>query len=311
MYTVALILLAWLGANLLHAAWVGSRRHFWEKGLRRGADGLLPDAAAFTVGRGPVAVLLIHGFADTPYIWKRMAERLAATGTFTCRAMRLPGSAVPALQAKQQSLDLWRQAVDAELFRLQSAHATVWAVGHSLGGALALEAALRTPDWVDGVAALAPMIEVSHRRSPLLPPSVWFHLARVTLGLSPTFEACFSAEGAAVDDPAFTYTRDRFIPFCVYRGLFQLVRALRRQAPRLTRPVFAATAEYDSVIDTPAALRWLEGCPGPKAIHPLADIGHVIPLEIGWQALTDDLAAFILRQLPPKNVTPLPQPADD
>lgn len=259
----------------------------------RDTDGLLPDAAAYTVGDGPVAILFIHGFADTPYIWKRMAERLAATGGFTCRAMRLPGSVVPARQAKQQSLARWRQAIDDELVRLQTAHAAVWIAGHSMGGALALDAALRTPDRVDGVAVLAPMIAVSRKRSPLLPPGVWFRIARVALCLSPTFESCFSADGVAVDDPAFTYTRDRFIPFCVYRGLFQLIRSNRDRAACLTQPVFAATAERDSVIDTPAALRWLSDCPGPKEIHAHTDIGHVIPLEVGWQALTDDLAAFI------------------
>jgi len=289
------ILLAWLGINGLHAAWVESRRYFWEKRIRRDSDGLLPDAAAYTVGSGPVALLFIHGFADTPYIWKRMAGRLADTGTFTCRAMRLPGSAEPAMQAKHQSLGLWREAVDAELSRLQNAHASVWIIGHSMGGALALDAALRMPDRVAGVATLAPMIAVSRRRSPLLPPSVWFRIARVALCLSPTFESCFNAKGEAVDDPAFTYTRDRFIPFCVYCGVFELVRSNRDRSARLTQPVFAVTAERDSVIDTPSALRWLAACPGPKEIRALTDIGHVIPLEIGWQSITDDLATFILR----------------
>jgi alpha-beta hydrolase superfamily lysophospholipase len=299
MITLAFIFLAWLGINALHASWVETRRFFWEKRVTRDVNGLLPDAAAFTVGSGPVALLLIHGFADTPRIWKRMAERLAATGTFTCRALRLPGSAEPAPQAKRQSLEHWRQAVDEEIDALRAAHASVWVVGHSMGAALALDAALRTPDKLGGVATFAPLIEVSRRRSPLLPPGVWFRIARVALGLSPTFESCFSADGVAVDDPTVTYTRDRFIPFSVYVGLFQLIRSNRSQAPRLTRPVFAVAAERDSVIDTPAALRWLAACPGRKEVRTLADIGHVIPLEIGWQSLTDDLAAFI-RECPPR-----------
>ncbi len=289
---------AWLGVNLLHAAWVETRRFFWERRLVRNPDGLLPGAASFTAGTGPVAILFIHGFADTPYIWKRIADRLAATGDFTCRAMLLPGSAAFASQAKHQSLDLWRKAIDAELFRLHASHTFVWVIGHSLGGALALDAALRTTDRVDGLAILAPMIEVSHKRSPLLPAGVWFRLARVALALSPTFESCFSSAGAAVDDPAFTYTRDRFIPFCVYSGLFELIGCNRDKATRLTQPVFAVTSERDSVVDTPAALRWLDNCPGKKEIRALTDTGHVIPLEFGWQALTDDIAAFILKQSP-------------
>ena len=163
-----------------------------------------------------------------------------------------------------------------------------------MGAALALDAALRRPATTAGVAALAPLIEVSNRRSPLLPPAVWFRLATIALCLSPNFESCFSSEGVAVDDPSFTYTRDRFIPFSVYRGLFELIRSNRKRAEQLACPLFAATAEYDKVVDSPAALRWFSACRSPIRLRSLAQIGHVIPLEIGWQLLTDDLAGFIL-----------------
>lgn len=296
MHTLTSLLSLWLIANLLHAAWVCLRRYGWERSIVRDADGLLPDAREFTTGKGPVALLLIHGFADTPRIWKRLADRLADSGTFTCRAMRLPGCAQPSALAKGQSLAQWRDAVDREIDRLHTAHRNVWVLGHSMGAALALDAALRRPDAVGGVAAFAPLIDVSRSRSPVLPAAVWFKLATVALALSPTFESCFSATGVAVDDPAFTYTRDRFIPFCVYRGLFKLIRSNRHRANRIACPVFAAASERDSVVDTPAALRWLSVCPGVKRIKTYADIGHVIPLENGWQALTDGLAAFIREQ---------------
>ena len=294
MHTLLAILCPWIGVNLLHAAWAGSRRFFWERRFTRDTDGLLPGAAAYSEGRGPVPVLFIHGFADTPHIWKRVTARLAATGFFTCRAMRLPGSAEPARQARHQSLARWREAVDREIDALRPAHGKLWIAAHSMGAALAIDAALRRPDDVAGLVLLAPLIHVSKRRSPLLPPAVWFQLARVTLALSPTFESCFSADGVAVDDPSFTYRRDRFIPFCVYRGLFQLVRSNSKRAADIKQPLFAITAERDSVVDTLAALRWLAGCGGPREIQPRTDIGHVIPLEIGWQTLTDDIAAFVL-----------------
>ena len=296
MHTLLTLLGLWLAANLLHTAWLQTRRYCWERRIARDADGLLPRAAAFSAGEGPTALLLIHGFADTPRIWKRMADRLAASGTVTSRAMRLPGSGETATQARHQSLALWRQAVDEELDRLCATHSTVWIAGHSMGGALALDAALRRPEAVAGVAVFAPMIEVSRRRSPLLAPAVWFRLASWTLFLSPTFESCFSADGVAADDPSFTYARDRFIPFCVYRGLFELICANRSRAACLACPVFAVTSGRDSVVDTPAALRWLSCCKGPKRLRTLTDIGHVIPLENGWQSLADNLVDFIREQ---------------
>lgn len=296
-YTFIILLFLWLIANAAHTAWVETRRFFWEKRIMRRPDGLLPGAASFRVGDGPVAVLFIHGFADTPCVWQRMAKRLAAKGPFTCRALRLTGSAEPAARAKKQSLQLWRAQIADELVRLRETHTEVWLAGHSMGGALALDAALRHPDMVAGVAAFAPLITVSRKRSPLLPPDVWFRIARVALCLSPTFESPFSADGVAADDPSFTYKRDRFIPFCVYRGLFELIRSNCGQAGRFQKPLFAVTAGHDSVVDTAASLRWLAGCPGPKEIRELPDTGHVIPLEPGWESLTDGLAVFIQKSI--------------
>ena len=298
MLTLAILVSLWLTLNLVHGLWVGVRRQLWEQRIRRESNGLLPDADAYRIGNGPIALLFIHGFADTPCIWKRITRRLAATEAFTCRAMRLPGSAEPAASARHQSLARWRTQVADEIIRLRETHAQVWLVGHSLGGALALDAALRTPQMVDGVVALAPMIEVSRKRCPVLPAGIWFRLARVALSLSPTFESCFSADGVAFDDPAFTYRRDRFIPFPVYVGMFALIADNSRQAARLRQPLFLATSGRDSVVDSAASLRWAAASAGPKAVRELPDASHVIPLEIGWQELCDDIAAFILKHTP-------------
>ena len=293
LFTLLVIVAAWLGTNLLHRLWVGLRHRAWEKHANRDPDGLLPGAAAYQVGDGSVALLFIHGFADTPYIWRRITHRLAEGGGFTCRAMRLPGSAEPVARARRQSLEVWRAQVTDDLVQLRETHETVWVVGHSLGGALALDAALRLPDLVNGVALFAPLIEVSRKRCPLLPPHVWFAIARVALCLSPMFESPFSVRGVAEDDPAFTYARDRFIPFCVYRALFKLASENRPRAAQLTCPVFAVTAARDSVVDTAAAQHWLTACKGPTSVRDLPETGHVIPLCADWKNLTDDMAAFI------------------
>ena len=304
MLTVIILLLLWLTINFLHGLWVGIRRYFWEKRMAREPNDLLPEAAAYRIGSGRIALLFIHGFADTPCIWRRITRHLAAKGLFTCRAMRLPGSAEPPAFAKQQSLHRWRAQVADEIVRLRETHETVWLIGHSLGGALALDAALRLPDMVDGVAVMAPMLEISRRRCPLLPANAWFALARVALGLSPTFESPFSADGVAADDPSFVYKRDRYIPFAVYRGLFALIRDLRRQSARLTCPLFAVTAGNDSVVDSQTALCWLAACPAPKEVRVLPEADHVIPLAAGWETLADDIAAFILARTPEKKPAP-------
>jgi alpha-beta hydrolase superfamily lysophospholipase len=287
------ILASWLLLNLLHRGYVAARRAAWERGVTRDADGLLPLGREYTLGGGPFALLMVHGFADSPRAWHRLARRLAADGRFTCRAMRLPGAMEPAGAAARQSLALWREAVDTEIEALRATGAAVWPTGHSLGGALALDAARRRPETVAGVVALAPLIRVSRRRSPLLPPAAWFRIARVALALSPVFESCFTVQAVARDDPGFTYLRDRFIPFSVYRALFALMRANRDAAAEFDLPLLMVTADDDVVVDTPAARRWFAACRGPKRHLRREDASHELLLEPGWEEMADAIAEFV------------------
>jgi pimeloyl-ACP methyl ester carboxylesterase len=94
------------------------------------------------------------------------------------------------------------------------------------------------------------------------------------------------------DDPAFTYIRDRFISFQVYRNLFSLIHANKHRASNLTIPVFAALSRFDHVVDSKAARQWLENVPSTRVVR-WTETGHAIHLGIGWQALTDDIIAFI------------------
>lgn len=295
MRTLLALLAAWLAANLLHALWIGMRWRHWERRVRRDAAGVAEGAGAYTVGGGPVAILWVHGFADTPQTFRRLAERVAAAGGCTCRVMRLPGAAEPLGVAACQTQATWLSAVAEELAALRRTHARVWLLGHSLGGTLALATALRAPAAVGGLILLAPLIAVSRRRSPFLPPRVWFALARLTFILSRTFESCFDVNAVAADDPGFFYHRDRFIPFATYRNLFALTAALAPRAAELRVPVFAALAAEDRVVDTPAARRWLDGVQAPKIVRILPGVAHALPLEAGWQALADEIAAFVAR----------------
>jgi esterase/lipase len=86
--------------------------------------------------------------------------------------------------------------------------------------------------------------------------------------------------------------RDRFIPFQVYRNLFRLIHANEEQASNLTIPVFAVLSKFDHVVDSKAASQWLKHVQGKKEIR-WTETGHVIHLDTGWQALTDDIITFI------------------
>ena len=269
----------WLAVNLLFALWIGGRRRLWERRARRGADGVLADAAPFTVGDGDVALLLVHGFADTPAVFGALADALAAQG-LACRAMRVPGAGEPLAAVARQSPAIWIEAVRAEATALRATHREVWILGHSMGGALALLAQLDAPATADGLILLAPLVAVSSARSPLLPPRFWFRLARVALPCARTLESCFPLDILTRDGAAAGYTRDRFFPRETYEGLFALTDRLRGRGADLQVSVFAALVTGDRIVDTAAAQAWLADCPSPRRrVEMLDNCGHALPQE--------------------------------
>ena len=288
-----ILISSWLAINLLHGLWIGLRHRRWEAKITRDSNGLLPQAGPYTRGNGPIALLFVHGFADSPMLWSRMADYIQAQdSSFTCRAMRLPGSGDPLSVTRRVTLEQWRQAVDDEVATLRKTHAQVWLISHSLGGSLCIDAAVRKPDAVEGLILIAPLIQVSRYKIPFVPPEAGFRCAQAVFALSPVFESMFTRTPRTAEDQTFTYARDRFIPFQVYRNLFKLIHANEIQASNLTMPVFAALSKFDRVVDSKAASKWLEHVQGKKEVR-WTETGHVIHLGIGWQALTDDILTFI------------------
>ncbi len=279
-------------ADFGYARVVAFRQARWEQSIPRGPDGVRAGCADYTVGQGPVALLLIHGFADSPAVFRQMAEYWAARG-FTCRAMRLPGAALPAAQAAQVSREQWLAAIAAEVDALRTNHAAVWLVGHSLGGALALNYALepRSPP-VDGLVLLAPLVEVSRRRSPVLGPETWFSIGQRFRLFSKLAENVFPLD---VHDPA-AQARDlrmRFVPFTHYEALFATVAGLPGQASNLKLPTLVFLTADDLVVDSAAAAGFFAQAPATR-IQWVPDAGHVIPLDNGWELVAADTTTFIM-----------------
>jgi carboxylesterase len=277
---------------LTYAIWVNYKYLRWEAEIERNAEGVRRGCGEFTVGRGDTALLMIHGFGDSPAVYQRLAPALAAEG-YTCRAMRLPFFAMPLDVYAQTSADQWRQAVHAELRALRQRHACVVVVGHSLGAAVALDCLAESDDYVDAVILLAPLVEVSRQRSPLLSADSWFELLDHLLVF--TDRIGLHAE----EDPQKrlapdVYHVDAFIPRRVIRELFTVVERNRRRPPFVQAPLLMVLSEHDTIIDNEAASDFFERCPAfPKRLRYVADSGHVLPMDTGWEELVDQIGDFL------------------
>ncbi|WP_396215616.1 alpha/beta hydrolase [Gemmatimonas sp.] len=129
----------------------------------RDATGVVIGAAELRLpGSNGAAVLLLHGFNDTPQSMTYLAGRLQAAG-YSVHVPRLPGHgcALPEL-ARDARADAWRQAARTAYDALQATHERVFVCGQSMGGALTVLLASSEPR-IRAVALLAPFIGLAPR----------------------------------------------------------------------------------------------------------------------------------------------------
>lgn len=254
---------------------------------------------------GSPVLLLIHGFADSPAVFTRMAPIFADNG-LAVRVMRLTAAGgVHPDDMQGVSLDIWREDIAKEIAALREHHPErpIWLLGHSLGGTLAFDAALQSDTDVSGLILLAPLIQPSDRRSPVLTSRQWFTILSRLLPFSRIVESRLPADiQDAGTRPA--YSTDRLIHRDVYCALFQAVDAIDGRAGEWTGPLWLSTAGTDLVVDNDATTAFANGLTQaePLRISIQAAAGHVIPLDHGHDYLAGRIARFVLENtLKPEN----------
>ncbi len=271
------------------------RRRRWESGWELGAGGVFAGCEDFAEGAGGTALLMAHGFGDSPAVFSRLAPLLAGKG-FACRAVRLPGFGVPAMDSADASHEQWMELIAGEVATLRRDHAAVWIVGHSLGCSLAVEHAAAFPKAVDGLVLLAPLVEVSNRRSPLfLPPRTWFNIGERALRFTRVLENVYPVD---LREPgaAECLKGNRFVHFNIYRQTFRAVDGVWACARRLQGPLLMVVSRSDRVVSSRSSEAFFRNCSAsPKQLVWADRAGHVIPVDHGWQEVGDRIAWFIRR----------------
>ncbi len=286
------LVVVFMWGDFIYARIVAAHYRQWEKTIERDADGVREGCHAFTLGDGETAVLMIHGINDSPKTWYKMAPLLAEQG-FTCRAMRLPGFAMPIDDYGRATAADWLAAVEREMAALRERHRRVTIVAHSLGGAVAIAHLLERPDAADRVVLLAPAVEVSSHRSPLLPVETWHKIGSRLLLFTSFTESPYPNDAHDPMEKEYPW-RTRFTPRRVIDETFLLLDRIHGRGGELQVPLMMVLSRDDQVVDWQAAQRFYDQVASPvKQLHFTADTGHVIPVDYGWRELTDDVAAFL------------------
>ncbi len=283
---LVLVIAAFAAARSARAWWVARdvalRLPVGPSGIIEGAEPIVRERVG-----AREAVLLLHGFGDTPQTLAYLADELHARG-WDVHAPLLPGHGRTlrsfASSRSQQWVGAAREALDYLLARYQR----VALVGQSMGGALAAILAAER-DRVVALALLAPYVELPPRLRRLVRHHQLIHV------LTPVLRG---NSDRSILDPA-ERTRSlgyRAMTPGLARELSMVAERARMALPRIRVPTLLAQSRQDNRLASAVAdrafaalgakdkeLLWLEGA------------GHVITVDYGREKLIETVAEWIRR----------------
>jgi carboxylesterase len=156
--------------HTLRYRWLVARTRATESArMPLGSDGMVPGAQPFTLrGSATHAVLLVHGFGDTPQTVRSLGTYLNRDHDWTVRGTLLPGHGRDLRAFDRFDAKSWREHVHHEYVTLREHYRTVVLVGLSMGGALATIEAAADPE-LPALVLLVPYLTPPARAERLAP----------------------------------------------------------------------------------------------------------------------------------------------
>lgn len=244
-----------------------------------------PGAEPFAADGGPVGALLCHGFTGSPASMRPWAEQLAAAG-LTVRVPRLPGHGTTWKQMQLTRWPDWYGTVQRELLDLGTRCDTVFVMGLSMGGTLALRLAEEHADQVAGLVLVNPSVLSKNKLLKLLP--VLRHVVPSFPGVSNDINK------PGQDEIAY----DR-VPLQAVHSLGQLWGVTRADLHRVTAPLLLIHSAVDHVVEPENAAAILDEVSSTDRREVvLANSYHVATLDNDAQQIVDESLAFVRRLAP-------------
>lgn len=235
-------------------------------------------ASPIYLERGPIACLVLHGFAGSPAEVRPLINCLADQG-ITVSAPVLPGHGTTPEDLRGTRSRHWVRASEAELAALQERFGRVHVVGFSMGGLIALY--LAAHHQVASVTTLAAPIKLNDWRQILVP------LAKY---LIPYYESKISNPEIAAQLES-NYER---MPTSAIHSLLRLARRVRRDLPRVTAPVQALQGDRDKWIAPEGSAYIMEHIASQaKRMEQMPGRRHFVALERGREEVCQKVLSWI------------------
>jgi len=236
-------------------------------------------------GRGRAAALCLHGLTGTPYEVRSLGEAISAAG------IRAVGPALPGHNETPERLAAtpytdWLEAARAHFQRLRGEYESVFVVGMSMGGLLALALAEEEP--VDALATIGTPLVLHHPFAWLIP------LVKYLRPMSP------KSSGSDIRDPVARARHAGYavMPLNSVHELQRLQRLVRPRLAQITAPILVAHGVHDQTASPRDAVEIRDSVSSEvREYLLLAASGHIVPVDFDGPALAQAIAEFLARHI--------------
>ncbi len=246
--------------------------------LPRGPDGIIEGASPIDrhVGRQR-AVLILHGFGDTPQTVGYLAEYLHGLG-FSVRAPLLAGHGRTLREFGGSTAEAWLDGAARQLAAIRSEYDAVGVVGVSMGGALSVILAAGAADQgrlPDAMVLIAPYLSMRPRAR---------RLAALHWALTPFIRYLPAREEASIKDEFERRSNRGFgtVTPRLLNELQRLVSRARRALADVAVPTLVIQSRDDNRIEPGAAQQSFDRLGAREKRFEWTDGGgHVITVDVG------------------------------
>lgn len=246
------------------------------------------DPGAFAFDGGDVGVLLLHGLTGAPTEMRGLGEHLRGLG-HTVDAPLLPGHGTHHKDLEKATRHQWIEAARTSLRALRKRKRTVFVVGQSMGGLVALSLAADLDDDgapVGGVVALAPALMVNRL-------ALFTHLAPVLpLRFFPKYE---ERNPDLVDvsqlKEVWSYSHT---PLQTVREVLAFQHDVKALLPRVKHPLLVMQGKKDKTVRPVSARAVVDGVgSADKELVWLEKTAHIVSVDGERHDVFARAAAFI------------------